>query len=200
MLRALLGLDASVAWTRPAWGWVGQLGVVALGIHLAADRVDDVLGRWIGQIPVAWPDPDAPLAVGTWLAVALELIVVGWAAWQRARATAAPVTSAREWRARLSVDALLVPVFWAPVSVAGAWVVGMAVEDFTAPVLLALAHPLAWLVAALVGWRLALTGCLQVIRQAPIPRHRWAGLAWAPAVLAIAALAVQHGLPLWGWP
>ena len=114
-------------------------------------------------------------------------------------ARATPVQSLEEWRQRISVRALLAPIFWAPTALAGAWVVGMAVEDLTAPWLLAYAPPLAWGVSFLVAWRLSATGCLRLVRRTPASPRRLQGLAWVPIAGVVAGLATIHGLPIWGW-
>jgi len=199
MLNLLMKIDGWVSWARPAFLWVGQLSVAILGIHLAADRIDDVLTPWMTGIQVAWPSPEAPLTVATWCAILIELTVVAWATWMLVSARAAPAETFAEWRSRLSVRALLVPAFWTPTALAGAWVVGMAVEDLTAPWLLDHATPLAWAVSFLVAWRLALTGLQRTVLRTPIPKRWLDGIGWVPIAGLVAGLAAAHGLPIWGW-
>jgi len=199
MLSLLKKFDAFVSWARPAFLWIGQLSVVILGIHLAADRLDDYLIPLLTEIQIAWPSPEAPLTAATWGAVGVELLVVVWATWMLMSANAAPVESFAAWKSKLSIRAILTPLFWAPTALAGAWVVGMAVEDLTADWLLDYAQPLAWSVAFLVAWRLAATGWLRLILRTPQPSSRLQGLIWAPLALLVAGLALKHGLPIWGW-
>jgi hypothetical protein len=68
-------LDASLAVTRPLWLWLGQVALVVLGTHLAADRMDDDLGRLLAGLPLAWPDPQTPIVAGAWMALGMELAV-----------------------------------------------------------------------------------------------------------------------------
>ncbi len=193
----LLGLDRAAAWTRPAWGWVGELALLALGLHLAADRLDDALGGWLAGIEVAWPDPEAPLIAGAWLAAALEIAALAWAGRWRLAARAEPVADARAWWARRSAIGAVLPLFWAPVAAAGTWAVAIAVEDAAAAVILGYARPLAWAVGALVGWRFGWTGLETVVRRGSPPERWWAGLPGAVVALPLAWLAARHGLPLW---
>lgn len=199
MLSLFKKLDAFVSWARPAFLWIGQLSVTVLGIHLAADRLDDYLIPLLTGIQVAWPSPEAPLTAATWCAVAVELLVVAWAGWMLVSANATPARSFAQWRENLSVRAILVPLFWAPTALAGAWVVGMSVEDLTAEWLLDYAQPLSFFVAFLVAWRLAATGWFRLVLRNPAPSSRLQGLVWAPPALLVAALAMKHGLPIWGW-
>ncbi len=199
MLSLLKKLDAFVSWARPAFLWIGQLSVTILGIHLAADRLDDYLLPLLTQFQIAWPEPETPLEVSTWCAVGVELVVVAWATWMLVSSNATPAKSFTNWREKVSIRAILVPLFWAPTALAGAWVVGMAVEDLTAEWLLDYATPVAWFVAFMVAWRLAATGWVRVVRRAPTPSSRIDGLVWAPLVILVAGLAMKHGLPIWGW-
>lgn len=199
MWRWMLSTDGWVARTRPAWLWLGQLALVVLGVHLAADRLDDALAGWLASSGIPWPEPEQPLMVGTWAAVLLELGVVAWATVTLFRASAPPVDGPRAWARRWSVHGVVAPLFWAPTALAGAWVIGMAVEDGVAPLWADAAAPLAIAAAGLVGLRLGLTGLLRVVAGTPVPVRRWEGLLAAPPVLLVAGLAIRHGLPIWGW-
>jgi len=199
MLHVLKKIDALVSSARPTYHWLGQISVTILGIHLAADRLDDLISPWMAKIQVAWPSPEAPLTAATWCAVAVELTVVLWATWALMSACAQPVESVRQWRDRLSVRSVFTPLFWAPTSLAGAWVVGMAVEDLTAPWLLGHATLLGGVTTVVVAWRLSVTGWIRVLRCTPVPRSRLQGLVWVPVAGVVAGLAAVHGLPIWGW-
>lgn len=199
MPRLIGSLDRAVSVSRPAWLWIGQLAVVVLGAHLAADRLDDHLLTWLMAAPITWPDPEAPLLAATWSSVALELTVVAFAVATLFRASRARVEDLRGWWDRRSVWAWVAPLFWLPTAATGAWVAGMAVEDLVAPWVAEAATPLAWVAAALVAWRLGWTGLVRVVRGTPTPRRRLEGLAFAAPALIVAALALRHGLPLWGW-
>ena len=199
MLRALLSVDAVVARTRPAWLWFGQLAVAILGVHLAADRLDDLLGQLLVSTGLAWPEPETPLLLGTWGAVLLELWVVVWIVGTLVWARGEPLDHPRKWLARWSVQAFLAPLAWLPISLAGAWVFGMAVEDLVAPWLPSGASAIGWFAAAWVALRLSLTGLLVVVLRTPEPRRRVEGWIWVVPVTIVAALAVRYGLPVWGW-
>lgn len=196
MLRWLTGLDRLAAASRPAWGWLGELAVVVLGIHLAADRLDDWILAALAPVELPWPSPDFPLQLATWTAVTAELWVAAWAAFMLWRSRNEAVTSAREWAHRASVSSVLAALAWAPLALVGAWVVAMAIEDVTAPLLGTPALWLSWVVAGLIAWRLGLSGWLRVARQAPQPRRRIEGWWLAPPVVLVTVLAVRHGLPV----
>lgn len=199
MIRLALGADAFVARTRPAWLWVGQVAIVWLGIHLAADRLDDVLASALAASGIPWPEPEQPLVLGTWAAVALEVYAAGWAAVAFARASAEALDRPRAWLGRATPHAVVAPLFWLPTSFAGAWVLAMAAEDLVAPVSPEAAAPVGWVVGGLVALRLALPGVVRVVGRTPVPGSRWDGAVAALPALAVAALAVRYGLPVWGW-
>ncbi len=199
MLRWLVGLDALVAWTRPAWGWAGQAALVLLGTHLAADRLDEILVERLSGLPIAWPDPDSPLAVGTWAAIGCEVLVAGWAVGWLLAARAEPVVDLKGWWNRISVPAVLVPLLWAPLALAGCWSVAMAIEDATSGFLLSGARELGYAVAGLVAWRYGLSGVGRVLRGIDRPARPLAALPGALIAAPMAGLALRHGLPIWGW-
>jgi hypothetical protein len=199
MVRWVVGVDAGIAWTRPVWGWVGQAALVLLGTHLAADRLDEILADWLARLPIAWPDPDSPLAVGTWAALVLEVVVAGWALGWLAAAHAEPVADLKAWWKRISIPAVVVPVLWAPLAAAGCWSVAMAVEDAVTPVLLTGARELGWVAAALVGWRFGIGGIERITRGIDLPERPFAAIPGALLAAPMAWLALRHGLPIWGW-
>jgi len=199
MIRFLQNADALASRLRPAWMWVGQLGVVVLGVHLAADRLDDYLARSLVATAIPWSEPQLPHAIGVWGAIAIELAVVAWASWTLARAQAEQVSDFATLWQRRSVQTALALVGWLPIGLAGAWAVGMAVEDVVAgwsPSLGFVAGLLAMLVVAV---RLSWTGWVRVVSCAPAPRRWTSGLPWAVPVLIVSGLAFRHGLPIWGW-
>lgn len=196
-MRFLGKLDASLAVTRPLWLWLGQVALVILGAHLAVDLLDDSLGRLLSDVPIDWPTPQTPFDVGRWTAVALELLVAGWAVCALARATAERVKSPREWAKRWSFHNLLGPAFWLPVGLAGSWTIAMAVEDL-------IPHDQAapWIgsgVGLVVAWRLVATGFLTLVLQAPLPRRRIEGWLFVVPLGVVGWFAARHGLPIWGW-
>lgn len=199
MIRFLENADALASRLRPAWMWTGQLGVVVLGIHLAADRLDDYLAQGLAGTGIPWSEPSVPLDVGTWGAILIELSVVVWALWTLVSARGARVSDWSALWARRSVHTGLSLVAWLPLGLAGAWVVGMAVEDLLAGVVPGLATVFGIGAAAAVAFRLTWTGWVRVVSQAPVPKRRVTGWPWALPVLLVAGLAFRHGLPIWGW-
>jgi len=200
VITAVARLDAFVARTRPLWRWLGQAALVILGVHLAADHLDDHVATAFAALPLPWPDSGTPRQAATWVAVAAELLTAGWAVWALARTAAIePVRHPREWLQRRSIHAVVAPLAWVPLAAAGCWVVAMAAEDLVAGWWSPAAAPVAWGLAALVGWRLAGSGLVELVRRTPPPASGKEGWASALVVLPMAALAVRHGLPLWGW-
>ena len=129
MIRAALAVDRWTARSRPAWSWLGEIALVTLGIHLAADRLDDLMIHGLAGLDLPWPTPEAPLLIATWTAVAVELQVVAWMAWMLWRCRAAPMSSFNEVLSRLSIRTALAPLAWGSLALVGGWVVAMAVED-----------------------------------------------------------------------
>jgi len=200
VVTVLTTIDGWLARSRPLWGWLGQVGLVVLGVHLAADHLDDGLALALSSVALPWPDPDTPRWVGTWVAVAVELATVAWALRAQMRTAARePVQGAAGWRDRLSVHNVVAPLAWLPMALAGTWVVVMAVEDAAAAWVPSLATPVAWGVGGLVAWRVGYAGLAALIRRAPPPVRRTEGWLAALLVLPVAGLALRHGLPVWGW-
>ncbi len=201
MIRNALAVDGFVARTRPAWAWLGEVAVAWLGVHLAADQLDDLLGGWLAGCGVAWPEPEQPLVAGTWAAVLVELLVAGWLLWARGRLGSDGVRGRREWAKRASVEAVLAPLAFLVFGLAGSWVMAMAVEDGVAPWSEVASAPLGALVGLAVAGRLALPAAWRAALAPPEVRRRWTGAPAAPPVLLLVALAARHGLPIWGfWP
>ncbi len=210
-MRALFAVDGFFSKTRPAWVGLGQIGLAILGVHLAADRLDDHLLQmllWLNdhaitvvalKLGTSAPMPDQFESPSMWAALGLELVLDVYLFNCLALTPQDPRLSWETFKRRLSVEAVLVPLFWAPVALAGAWVVGMAVEDTLMSLNEMAALALGWWVAALVAWRLAWTGWKRVVGGLAIPRKRWRGLPWAPALILVGVLATWHGLPIWGW-
>lgn len=199
MRGVLTRADGVASASRGLWVWLGQLGIVVLGVHLAADRLDDRVYGLLVASSVPWPSPETPTVVATWLALALELVVVARAGAALLLTPHEPALSWSAWKRNVSVDALVLPLFWAPVALAGAWVVGMAAEDALAPYHAGLAKGVAWALALLAAWRLGWTGWKRVVGALDPPKRRIQGWPWAPALLAVGAAAFWHGLPIWGW-
>ena len=199
LLAVVLRVDAFVARSRPLWRWLGQAALVVLGVHLAADHLDDLLTAGLEAIPAPWPDTETPRVTGTWMAVGAELTTVAWTVWALARTAAVePIDGWRGWWGRRSVHTLAAPLAWAPLAAAGCWVIAMAVEDAVAPLWADAAAGAGWAVAAIVAWRLAASGWWELVQRTPPPsswRDGWLG---AVVVLPMAGLALRYGLPYHG--
>lgn len=199
MLKALVTLDSGLARTRPAWLWLGQLALAGMGIHLAADHLDDLLYQGIVALQIPWASADQPLVISAWAAVVLELTLWWRAFGALTRSTGEAAPDLRTWVQRSTVRSWVLPLFWIPVAAAGAWSVGMAVEDLIAPHLPQVARPAAWLMIGFIGWRLGITGAWQVCRAAPTKARRLEGVLFAPIEVVGGALALFYALPVWGW-
>ncbi|MBX2797721.1 MAG: hypothetical protein KTR31_08640 [Myxococcales bacterium] len=199
MLRFLLNTDALASQLRPAFMWLGQIGVVALGTHLAADRVDDYASQMLAASPIPWADPQLAQDAGTWVAIGLELVVVVWAVWTLVHARADSLERVGDWWKRSSVHAALAASAWLPLGIAGAWVVGMAVEDAVAQLFPSWAVLAGLLVALVVAWRLTFTGWWRVVVRTPPAKRAIEGWPWLVPVGLVALLALRFGLPVWGW-
>jgi len=191
--------DAWIAATRPGWLWLGQLALVALGVHLAADRLDDLLLDAVLALPLPGGASTGPEHVAVGAALVLELAVVVRAAWVLASSAGGPDPAWSAWWRKRSVESLVRPLFWAVMALGGAWTLAMAVEDATATYLGdPVAKGLGLLAGGLAAWRLGWTGWRRTTGGLFLPRHGWAGLLWAPALLACTAVGLMQ-LPLWGW-
>ena len=172
---------------------------MVLGIHGAADRLDDVFSNLLVRLQTSWFEHELLLRAGTWLALAVELAVVGWALVTRLRANGPPIRNRKDWLARGSLQAGIAALSWLPLAMAGCWVVAIAVEDSLAGFIGDFAIYVGAICAVLVAWRLGLTGWVRVVRRAPVARHWLAGWPWLLPVTLVSALALRHGLPIWGW-
>jgi len=199
MVAIATRVDSLIAHSRIFWRWLGQAGVVVLGIHLGADQLDDWIAALLSRAPWAWPTADLPLVAGAWGAVAVELLLVVKIADALLLTPQEPTLSWRGWYDSRSVDAVVLPLFWGICALAGAWTVGMAVEDALAGLHAQAAFAAGVAAAALAAWRLGWSGLTRVVAGLADPRTRLRGLRWAPLLIGVGYLAARHGLPLWGW-
>jgi hypothetical protein len=220
-MRVLAASDRFAGGVAQAASTLAQMALVALGVHLAADTVDDrVLDLLMGgqawadahltglhaaaaeQLGMAWDTfvwwpaiPVAPISAG--LALVLELaadaLLVG-------TFLLTPREAALEWgryKRALGVRAVVVPLALSGVLVAGAWSLAMAAEDALPG-------------SAVAPWAAGLLGLVALLRMgvpawtravaALDPPRRWhEGLAPALVILPVGLLAWAHGAPIWGW-
>lgn len=208
--RTAAGLDRMAASVARAATGIGQVGLVALGVHLAADRLDDrllsllqALGQaldrhlapplmglaerlgWPSDALWFWTDAPWPTAAagGALLAelCALLLLVGAFLLVDRdAR------WSWRGWWAARSIHAVVAPLTLAGAVAAGAWSLGMAVEDAVGG---SAGQALAIGLAALVLLRFGL----------PALRRGVAGLTPAPPLHGVRAAVVLLPIGLLAW-
>lgn len=203
-LQGIRAADGAVASTRTAWGWLGQAALVVLGTHLACDSLDDHVMGWLHQLPLSWQSPEAAAVPAVWVAIVLELTVAAWVVTRLWATLWRPEATWTSVRRDLSARSIVLAGFWVPISLAGAWVIAMAVEDLIAPWLAWmgdsggwLAVGLGWTAGGLALWRLGWTG-LRAVLSAPKPRSRFAGVWIAPVLGGLVVLALTE-LPIWGW-
>ena len=199
---------------------LGQLALVALGVHRAGDHLDDLVAQGLDAVWV-WSDahlagPSAALAAAVgmpedslWLwqgvsapalgavgalGVELAAVLILWASFLFSARDARPTWAG--WRKVLGLHALVLPWTLAGVLAAGSWSLAMAVED-----LLPSSNVGPWAAAA-VGLAAGLRFGLPAWKRATA---ELAPTAPAPAILQaavlvpIAVLTWRHGLPIWGW-
>lgn len=223
-MNPLRALEDLARGTRTAWLGLGQLGLVVLGLHFAADRLDDHLytllaaagalggGALEPLTGAAELDPDLWVQPARWAALVAELLGVLYAFNALTLTPHHTALSWAAWRRCLGVEALVLPLFWSLAAAVGAGVLGMAVEDGLAGISAraAVAPPgglelalraAGWGVAGLAAWRLGFTGWRRVVTGLSPPAHPTQGLAWAPLALGLTALLLAHGVP-WRalWP
>lgn len=209
-LQSLIRVDNAASCSRVLWVGLGQLGLAALGVHLAADHLDDqlfsalvwcndALAPAVQALSLKGLAADQLQAPAAWTAIGIELLADLFLFLCLALTSQAPELSWGSYKRALSARAVLVPVFWVPVSLAGAWVVGMAVEDTLAGFHAQGAQIAGIVLALLVAWRLGLSGLRRVLGALEPPKKRSEGWPWAFLVLPLAFLAVRYGLPVWGW-
>ena len=199
---------------------LGQLALVALGVHLAADQLDDRLveaALWTQSGLDALLGPALDAAAG-----ALDTTPDGWRLWERVPVVPVAVSAAllvevaalallsagflltprgprlswRAWRAAASVGAVVVPLALSGVLLAGAWSMAMGAEDLLPRSVLArpAAAALGGVVTLRFGWP-AWRRSVAALDPDP-PWH--AGWRSALVLAPVGALAWTHGVPLWG--
>jgi hypothetical protein len=220
-MRALVVSDQVAGGVARAAATLGQAALVCLGVHLAADSLDDsvlegfmflqawadgaltaphaTVGGWFNMPPGAlvWWDelPVAPMAAT--LALILEFATDALLITSFLLTPRAPKLEWAYYKRSLSVRAIIMPLALAGVLIAGAWSLAMAAEDL-------LPH------SAVGPWAGGLLGLAALARMgvpawiravaALDPPKKWTdGLAPALGMIPLGVLAWVHGVPLWGW-
>lgn len=200
---------------------LAQMALVALGVHLAADTVDDGLLHGLLDA-MAWADAhltgshsalaetlgmpaDALL---WWTTLPVAPISAGFALMVELAADAAfigtflltprAVTLDRpRFRRALGVRALVTSLALPGVLIAGAWSLAMAAEDVLP------GSPAAPWVAGLLGIaalsRFGFPAWRRAVAALDPPRQWSEGLLPALVMVPIGLLAWMHGTPVWGW-
>ena len=222
-VRAVLSRsDAAAGALADRLTTVGQLALVVLGTHLAADRLDDHLLSWATPARDTLADWTVPWLIGFAETVGLAPgNLVGWADWSLAPAAATIALlvelaaivalagallltprddrpSFQSWWAARSVHALVLPLTLGGVLLAGSWSLAMATEDLLPPSNIA---PWAALgLAVAIVFRFAWPAWSRAI-AALDPEVPWRlGLKRALVLTPIGALVWLEGLPLRGLP
>ena len=194
MLSRLSILDRAVARTRPAWRWIGEFSLIALGIHLAADHCEDLLFNLFVRLGVGQIDP---VGWATHAAILLELTVASRVVMLLLVTAGAPTLTWRGVRETWCIETFTRVLFWIPTGLAGAWALAMAIEDATAPYLGGGAFYVSTVVAVFCAWRLLFPALGRLLGGMFSPRRRIDGWPWAPPLLLTAAVSARYGLPIW---
>ena len=220
MLRGLLrGSDRAAGGVASIAATIGQIALICLGVHLAADQLDDRVMGWLGASQ-AFLDEKLGEALGSaaesvgmgfdaftvwnkvplvaasaWTALVFELAACGILCAAFLLTTRKPKLTWSHYRKALSVHAVVLPFTLAGVLFAGGW--SMAAEDLLP------ASPITPWAAGGVGLAVLLrfglpawgraVGALQSSGKAR------RDLLTALVILPIGLLAWIHGVPFWGW-
>lgn len=199
----------------------GQVGLLALGVHLAADRLDDLAHhgilagqaaceRWLAgplwalaeTLGLAGTDlffwtvlPEPVLAASLALAVELSALAILASSFLLTPRDARPRLAA--WRQALGLQAVVLPVVLAATLAAGSWSLAMALEDLLPPS--QVSGLAASVVALAAGLHYGLGAWCRAV-AALEPPDRWSrGLLRCLILTPVGVLALVHGLPVWGW-
>lgn len=194
MIRLLTTTDRWLGQSRPGWLWLGQLGLVLLGVHRAADRLDDLLAAALVSVRFTAGAARAAMWGGVMIELLTAAVVVGLLV--RGLGGTRPSWRAA-WTAR-PLAVLSVPLFWLVSAAAGATAVGIAVGELVGALSPPVGVVAAGVVAGLTLWRLGWTGWERVLAGLPTSGGRWEGAVAAPALLLMAT-AAAWSLPVWGW-
>lgn len=219
--RLLKGSDRAAGGLARVAATLGQVALVCLGVHLAADQLDDralagltALQGWL-DASLAGPmgsvaegmglDFDAllfwdglPIAtMAAWLALVVELVAAALLCGSFLLTGRRPQLSWSGWRQALSIHAVVLPLTLAGVLLAGSWSMAMAAEDLM-PVL-ATSRWAAGLLGLAVLLRFGLPAwgrAVAVLERSGKPRR---DLLVALVMTPVGLLAWMHGVPIWGW-
>lgn len=185
--------DRAAAWIARNASTLGQIALVCLGVHLASDRLDDLIARGLTAIAVPWIDASF-VVVAAWVALGVELAADVLFAGAILLTDAKRRPSYRSWRRVRSVESMVLPLSLAGVILAGGWSLAMGIEDLIPNARIGAA---ALAVAALLrfGW----PAWSRAVSHLERPSRWTRGLASALVLAPIGWLAWTHGVPIWGW-
>ncbi len=219
--KLLRGSDKAAGGLAFVAATLGQIALVCLGVHLAADQLDDQVMGWLsaGQqfLDVHLAEllgsaaetfgmgPDAmtvwtmvPTAtIAAWTALIFELVACAILSASFLLTTRKPKLSWSRYRKALSIHALVLPLALTGVLLAGGWSMAMAAED-----LLPASAITPWAAGGLgvaVLLRFGLPAWGRAVGSLEASGKRRRDLLAALVILPIGLLAWMHGLPFWGW-
>ncbi len=219
--RLLRGSDRAAGGLARVSATLGQVALVCLGVHLAADQLDDralagltALQGWL-DTTLAGPLGGAAESMGmgfdallfwdglplstmsAWLALVVELLAAALLCSSFLLTGRKPTLSWSAWRSALSIHALVLPITLAGVLLAGSWSMAMAAEDLM-PVHVASRWAAGLLgLAVLLRFGLPAWGrAVAVLERSGKPRR---DLLVALVMTPVGLLAWMHGVPIWGW-
>ncbi len=196
---------------------LGQTALVALGVHLVGDQVDDLLLISLEASVEALEGPLARLTAmldlphGTtpqlssvplsttaaWGALCVELSATVALSTAFVLSSRRPCLSWTAYRKALCIHALVMPLALAGVLLAGCWSMAMAAEDLLPPS--GIAPWAAGLLALAAGARFGLPAWLRAIGALSAAETWRQGGLLSALLLPIGVLAWRHGVPVWGW-
>ncbi len=183
--------DRAALWIARNASTLGQVALVFLGVHLAADQLDDRIARALSAI--VWFDGNLVVAAA-WIALAIELAADVLLAGAILLTDAKRRPSLRAWRRVRSVESVVLPISLGGVILAGGWSLAMGIEDLIPNARIG-AAALAIAAVLRLGWP-AWSRAVSHLERPP----RWTrGLASALVLAPIGWLAWTHGVPIWGW-
>lgn len=176
---------------------LGGWALVVLGVHRAADRVDDTVVEWTALLTNGW-GAEAFKEASVWLALGCEGALTVWLGWTLLRCRGRADRSLAAARDRACIGWMAALLCWGATATTGAWGVAMVVQDHLAPWSSDVGLVVGWTVGGLALLRLGLTSWLRLAWRAPVAASRLSGWLWSPLALGMTLLAIRHGLPVWG--
>lgn len=198
---------------------LGQISLICLGVHFAADQLDDKvlfgfhylenladihlssiaqnLAEKIGLEKnrlLIWTE--LPLEqMSTIGALLEELLVILIMARSIILSPKYPKLSFKLWKSVFSINAVVLPFTFGTVLIAGGWSMAMAVEDI---IQIPYSSVLGAIIGLLVVWRFGVNSLLRAIGALEKPNNHFYSLIEAIILLPIGILALIYGIPVWG--